>query len=94
MAFWRHYRRNVGRLVDLETADGSTLRCRITAATRDSVTVETSHGPRDLAWADVLSASVQVEFRRAAAVPEVDEAAEATAAADPADAADPTDEEG
>jgi ribosome maturation factor RimP len=63
----RHYRRNVGRLVDLETADGSTLRCRITAATPDSVTVETSHGPRELGWADVLSASVQVEFRRAAA---------------------------
>lgn len=63
----RHYRRNVGRLVDLETADGSTLRCRITAATRDSVTVETSHGPRELGWGDVLSASVQVEFRRGAA---------------------------
>jgi ribosome maturation factor RimP len=66
----RHYRRNVGRLVDLETADGSTLRCRITSATPDSVTVETSHGPRELGWPDVLSASVQVEFRRAAATPE------------------------
>jgi ribosome maturation factor RimP len=66
----RHYRRNVGRLVDLETADGSTLRCRITSATPDSVTVETSHGPRELAWPDVLSASVQVEFRRVAATPE------------------------
>jgi ribosome maturation factor RimP len=66
----RHYRRNVGRLVDLETADGSTLRCRITSATPDSVTVETSHGPRELGWPDVLSASVQVEFRRAAATAE------------------------
>jgi ribosome maturation factor RimP len=66
----RHYRRNVGRLVDLETADGSTLRCRITSATPDSVTVETSHGPRELGWPDVLSASVQVEFRRTAAAPE------------------------
>lgn len=62
----RHYRRNVGRLVDLATADGSSLRCRILAATPDSVTVETNHGPRELGWADVLSASVQVEFRRAA----------------------------
>jgi len=62
----RHYRRNVGRLVDLETVDGSTLRCRITSATPDSVTVETSHGPRRLGWPDVLSASVQVEFRRVA----------------------------
>ena len=41
----RHYRRNVGRLVHLETADGSTLRCRITAATPDSVTVETATAP-------------------------------------------------
>jgi ribosome maturation factor RimP len=89
----RHYRRNVGRLVDLETADGSTLRCRITKATPDSVTVETSHGPRQLGWTDVLSASVQVEFRRTAATAAADPtvAPDATAAADPTDA---TDEEG
>jgi ribosome maturation factor RimP len=66
----RHYRRNVGRLVDLKTVDGSSLRCRITAATPDSVTVETSHGPRELTWSDVLSATVQVEFKRVAKAPE------------------------
>jgi ribosome maturation factor RimP len=60
----RHFRRNVGRLVDLRTSDGSSLRCRITAATADNVTVQTGHGPRDLTWADVQGASVQVEFKR------------------------------
>jgi ribosome maturation factor RimP len=69
----RHYRRNVGRLIDLKTVDGSSLRCRISAATPDSVTVETSHGPRELTWHDVLSATVQVEFKRVAKAP-VDEA--------------------
>jgi ribosome maturation factor RimP len=62
----RHFRRNVGRLIDLRTADGSSLRCRISAATQDAVTVETNHGPRELTWADVVGASVQVEFRRPA----------------------------
>jgi ribosome maturation factor RimP len=62
----RHYRRNVGRLVDLKTADGSNLRCRVSAATPDSVTVQTSHGPREMTWAEVLGATVQVEFKRAA----------------------------
>ena len=44
----RHFRRNVGRLVDLRTTAGASLRCRITAATPDSVTVQTGHGPREL----------------------------------------------
>ena len=60
----RHFRRNVGRLVDLQTSGGSTLRCRITAATPDGVTVQTGHGARELSWGEVSTASVQVEFRR------------------------------
>jgi ribosome maturation factor RimP len=63
----RHFRRNVGRLVDLRTTAGASLRCRITAATPDQVTVQTGHGPRDLDWTEVQGATVQVEFRRAAA---------------------------
>jgi ribosome maturation factor RimP len=62
----RHFRRNVGRLVDLRTTNGASLRCRITAATPDQVTVQTGHGPRDLGWSDVELATVQVEFRRPA----------------------------
>jgi ribosome maturation factor RimP len=62
----RHFRRNVGRLVELRTADGSSLRCRITSVTQESVTVETSQGARPVLWRDVLGGSVQVEFRRAA----------------------------
>ncbi len=63
----RHFRRNVGRLVDLRTTGGASLRCRITAATPDRVTVQTGHGPRDLDWTEVQGATVQVEFRRAPA---------------------------
>jgi ribosome maturation factor RimP len=63
----RHFRRNVGRLIELRTADGSSLRCRITSVTQDSVTVETSQGARPVLWRDVLGGSVQVEFRRVAA---------------------------
>jgi ribosome maturation factor RimP len=62
----RHFRRNVGRLVDLRTTSGASLRCRITAATPDQVTVQTGHGPRDLGWDEVEGATVQVEFRRPA----------------------------
>jgi ribosome maturation factor RimP len=65
----RHFRRNVGRLVDLRTTAGASLRCRITAATPDSVTVQTGHGPRELGWSEIEAATVQVEFRRAAAEP-------------------------
>jgi ribosome maturation factor RimP len=78
----RHFRRNVGRLVELRTADGSSLRCRITSVTQESVTVETSQGARPVLWRDVLGGSVQVEFRRAAA-----SSASATAA-DPDESAD------
>jgi hypothetical protein len=53
-------------LVELRTADGSSLRCRITSVTQESVTVETSQGARPVLWRDVLGGSVQVEFRRAA----------------------------
>lgn len=62
----RHFRRNVGRLVDLQTADGAGLRGRILAATPDAVVVRTDRGDRELGWADVRSAAVQVEFRRPA----------------------------
>lgn len=73
----RHFRRNVGRLVDLRTTAGASLRCRITAATPDCVTVQTGHGPRELAWTEIETASVQVEFRRVAAPADADDADDA-----------------
>lgn len=60
----RHFRRNVGRLVDLRTSDGATVRGRIASATPDGVVLTTDGGRRDVGWVDVQSASVQVEFRR------------------------------
>jgi ribosome maturation factor RimP len=83
----RHFRRNVGRLVDLRTTAGASLRCRITAATPDSVTVQTGHGPRELGWGEIEAATVQVEFRRGPAA----EPARAADAADEADTADDAD---
>jgi ribosome maturation factor RimP len=68
----RHFRRNVGRLVDLRTTAGASLRCRITAATPDSVTVQTGHGPRELGWGEIEAATVQVEFKRVAAAEPAD----------------------
>lgn len=60
----RHFRRNVGRLVDLRLSDDSVLRGRIAAATAELVRIRTEGGERELTWADVRSGSVQVEFRR------------------------------
>jgi ribosome maturation factor RimP len=86
----RHFRRNVGRLVELRTADGSSLRCRITSVTQESVTVETSQGARPVLWRDVLGGSVQVEFRRTAA-PSAGAADSGAADSDDADDADSDD---
>jgi ribosome maturation factor RimP len=62
----RHFRRNVGRLVDLRTSEGATVRGRIASATPDGVVLTTDGGRRELGWVDVQSASVQVEFRHPA----------------------------
>jgi ribosome maturation factor RimP len=62
----RHFRRNVGRLVDLHTVDGDHLHGRISAATPETVVVQTDRGTHELSWADVRTAAVQVEFRRPA----------------------------
>jgi hypothetical protein len=55
------------------------------AATPDSVTVETGHGPRELAWAEIEAATVQVEFRRGAAAGVADAPVDGTDEADEAD---------
>jgi ribosome maturation factor RimP len=60
----RHFRRNVGRLVDLSLADGTQLRGRILSATPDAVAVDAGSARRELTWAEIRSGTVQVEFRR------------------------------
>jgi ribosome maturation factor RimP len=54
----RHWRRNVGRLVDVRLADGTHLTGRLTAADDEGADVD---GTR-IAFADVGKAKVEVEF--------------------------------
>jgi ribosome maturation factor RimP len=65
----RHWRRAVTRLVQVTTADGSTLVGRISAVpSDDEVVITTDEGDVVLARSDVQRAVVQVEFNRADAV--------------------------
>ncbi|WP_299924169.1 ribosome maturation factor RimP [uncultured Nocardioides sp.] len=60
----RHWRRNEDRLVKATLADGSSLTGRILSSTEDSVTLEVSGTKREVAYADVAKALVQIEFNR------------------------------
>ena len=60
----RHWRRNAGRLVKATLTDGSTVAGRITESGEDAVTLDVDGTARDLAYADVAKALVQVEFNR------------------------------
>lgn len=62
----RHFRRNVGRLVDLATRDGARLTGRIVRVGDGTVSVAVTgseeSAPRSVPIAEVTSARVQVEF--------------------------------
>ncbi len=66
----RHFRRNVGRLVDLTLTDRSVCAGRIVAAATDHVRLEvpatatTPTHERDVALHDIRAGRVQVEFAR------------------------------
>jgi ribosome maturation factor RimP len=60
----RHWRRNADRLVKVTLADGSAVTGRITASDDDRATLEVSGRRREVAYADVAKALVQVEFNR------------------------------
>jgi ribosome maturation factor RimP len=72
----RHWRRNIGRLVEVTLADGSRVAARIEAVDDAGVEVvverqttkgaRVTHTPRRLDFAEIASAVVQVEFNRAA----------------------------
>ncbi|HRW20031.1 MAG TPA: ribosome maturation factor RimP [Dermatophilaceae bacterium] len=71
----RHLRRNVGRLVRLTLADGSTAEGRISAVFPDTVVLTPADGagaPREIAVDEVRSGRVVVEF---GALPDEDDAA-------------------
>jgi ribosome maturation factor RimP len=60
----RHWRRNEDRLVKATLADGTELTGRIVASSDDSATLDVDGSRREVAYADVAKALVQVEFNR------------------------------
>ncbi|MBC2933408.1 ribosome maturation factor RimP [Nocardioides sp. zg-1228] len=60
----RHWRRNEDRLVKATLADGSSLTGRVLASSEESATLDVSGERREVAYADVTKALVQIEFNR------------------------------
>ncbi len=62
----RHWRRNEDRLVKAALVDGSEVTGRITGSDDTAATLDVDGARRELAYADVVKALVQVEFNRKA----------------------------
>lgn len=60
----RHWRRNESRLVKVALHQGGEVTGRITSSDDDAVTLEVDGKQRELAYADVKKALVQIEFNR------------------------------
>jgi ribosome maturation factor RimP len=60
----RHWRRNLDRLVKVTLDGGATLEGRIVAASDDSVSLDVSGTQREVSYAQVTKALVQIEFNR------------------------------
>lgn len=60
----RHWRRNESRLVKVSLHEGDDVTGRITSSDDDAVTLEVDGKQRELAYADVKKALVQIEFNR------------------------------
>lgn len=66
----RHWRRSRGRLVVVTTSDGAQLRARIVEADEERTVLDVDGDPRELSYADVAKAVVQVELNRPTPVEE------------------------
>jgi ribosome maturation factor RimP len=60
----RHWRRNADRLVKVTTTDGETVEGRITTSDDVAACIEVGNSTREIAYADITRAVVQVEFNR------------------------------
>ncbi len=60
----KHFRRNTGRLVALRLAGGEQLTGRIAGADADGVRLDVESGEREVPYAQIGSAVVQVELNR------------------------------
>jgi ribosome maturation factor RimP len=65
----RHWRRNASRLVKVTTTDGETVSGRILESDDDAVTIDVDGTRREVGYADVAKALVQVEFNRKTPLP-------------------------
>jgi ribosome maturation factor RimP len=71
----RHWRRNADRLVQVALTDGTSLTGRITSSDDTAVRLDVDGTEREVAYADVARAVVQVELnRRSAAEDDEDDA--------------------
>lgn len=60
----RHWRRNADRLVKVTLVDGGTVTGRITTSDDDGATLDVDGASRELPYAEVAKALVQIEFNR------------------------------
>lgn len=60
----RHWRRNEDRLVKITLVEGGEVTGRIVASTDESATLDVDDVTREVAYADVAKALVQIEFNR------------------------------
>jgi ribosome maturation factor RimP len=60
----RHWRRNAGRLVKITLVEGGTVTARIVGAGESAATVEDKGAEREVAYADIAKAVVQIEFSK------------------------------
>jgi ribosome maturation factor RimP len=60
----RHWRRNADRLVKVTGTDGTTYTGRILESNDEAVTLDVDGEKREVAYAEVAKALVQVEFNR------------------------------
>ena len=60
----RHWRRNTDRLVKVTTTDGATVTGRIVRSDDEAATLDVEGTPREVDYAEVAKALVQVEFNR------------------------------
>lgn len=60
----RHWRRAIGRLVQITTRDHRVVTGRVTTSDDDAAVVDLAGGEQRISYADVADARVQVEFAR------------------------------
>jgi ribosome maturation factor RimP len=60
----RHWRRNQGRLVAVALRDGGSVEGRVVRSDDEHAVLDVDGTPREVAYADVTRAKVQLEFNR------------------------------